>query len=83
MTPEAATFLPVVGARDISIGLLILTLSLQGHRKAVGTVLGVHAVVSGGIDIWTCLNIGGPRSRYNHAGASGITAVLAWVLFRS
>ncbi|KAK3070686.1 hypothetical protein LTR53_010029 [Teratosphaeriaceae sp. CCFEE 6253] len=74
------TFVTPLFARNISIGLSILLLSLQGERKAVGTILGTIVLV-GFADLWWCLEYA--RSRLvTHAVGTVMFGGLSWVMLR-
>ena len=78
MTEQNSVCFPVVGGRNITLGLTVLMLSWQGERRAIGTVF-MCAMAASVSDIWTCWRNKSECWR-NHAVGTVITAVLGWCL---
>lgn len=78
---KLATFVPLLFARNITIGLTILLLSLQGQRKALGTLLGC-LLITGLIDMRWCLKHA-PGKLGTHAVGTVMFVTLGWVNWRS
>ncbi|EMC91442.1 hypothetical protein BAUCODRAFT_39621 [Baudoinia panamericana UAMH 10762] len=75
---KAALFFPIVGARNISLGLAMLILGLQGQRNALGTLIAVFTL-SGGIDAWWCARNNSEKWA-GHAIATATGVPLSWWL---
>ncbi|KAK5738047.1 hypothetical protein LTR17_006290 [Elasticomyces elasticus] len=75
---KQATFVPIVFARNIAIGLAIMILGYQGERKAVGTILSC-VVVTGVIDVGWCVQHGSSKLG-QHAVGTAVIAGLGWML---
>lgn len=64
----------------MTMGLAMLILSLQGQRKAVGTLMGC-SLIGGAVDVWFRLNHGSDKWT-GHAVGSAIGIPLTWVLLQ-
>jgi hypothetical protein len=74
---DRAFLYPIIGGRNIALGLSLVALSLQGQRKAVGTVFACSAVI-GMVDSWFCYKHGSEKW-LGHAIGSSIGLPLTWL----
>ncbi|KAK4952104.1 hypothetical protein LTR10_010024 [Elasticomyces elasticus] len=75
---KQATFVPIVFARNIAIGLAVMILGYQSERKAVGTILSC-VVATGVCDVWWCAQHGSTKLG-QHAVGTALFAGLGWML---
>ncbi|KAK3670088.1 hypothetical protein LTR78_010028 [Recurvomyces mirabilis] len=75
---DRAIMFPIVGGRNMWIGAAMLALTLQGQRKAVGTILAT-GMIGGGVDAWWCYR-NGSEKWLPHIIGSSIGIPLSYVL---
>ena len=79
---STGSYVPVMGIRNISTGVSIGTLLLQGQKRAAGTVLST-ALLVGSLDVWITYRYAGQWTTEvsNHLLGDGIAgAVGLWLL---
>ncbi|KAK4553023.1 hypothetical protein LTR86_009947 [Recurvomyces mirabilis] len=77
---DRAIMFPIVGGRNMWIGAAMLALTLQGQRKAVGTILAT-GMIGGGVDAWWCYK-NGSEKWLPHIIGSSIGIPLSYVLLQ-
>ncbi|KAK3069717.1 hypothetical protein LTR53_011717 [Teratosphaeriaceae sp. CCFEE 6253] len=80
-TPRNALFVPILGGRNMSLGLGLLALSLTGQRRAAGILLACATLCCGVVDVWWCVAFGSEKA-LGHAVGAGIGGPLAWWLLQ-
>ncbi|KAF3388928.1 hypothetical protein F1880_003925 [Penicillium rolfsii] len=76
---EKAVLGPAIGSRNAAAGMMLLILSMKGHRKLAGTFLFVWVTLVGPEDIFLCMKDG--TSWDTHAinlGIGWVISVLSW-----
>lgn len=76
---DKAALGPAIGCRNAAAGIMLLVLSLQGHRQLAGVFLFVWVTLVGPEDIFLCIKDG--TSWTTHAVNLGIgwtLSVLSW-----
>jgi hypothetical protein len=76
-------YVPVMGARNVALGLCVGTFMFQGERRAAGTVL-CTALLIGVFDTWATFKHQGKwrGSVLSHAIGDGVFAGAGWWLTR-
>ncbi|WP_214410156.1 DUF4267 domain-containing protein [Sphaerisporangium fuscum] len=80
---EGAGFLPVKGARDLTSGLVILTVLVTGNRRVLGWVMLATALTPIGDMFIVLLSGGEPATAFGVHGATAATVILAGGLLLS
>ena len=57
---DRAFMFPIVGGRNMWVGAAMLALTVQGQRRAVGTIL-VAGMLGGSVDAWWCYKNGSEK----------------------
>jgi len=74
---------PSICGRELTLGVITLTLNYLENRQAVGTVM-MCAAITGGMDAWTCWKNGNKDAARRHGLACpvvvavGVARLMGW-----